>query len=223
MSRARSIIIDGREIWFDTSLDGQPARPDQLELLMDATGVELDDLLDTDLTQGQCILAIREAIHGNVIPPEVMERKRQRRVGKPQCRMCDRKGITKHHFVPRWIMLLLGNYQTYAPRSICTIPLCVECHYSIHDRSLNLYEGKSIVEYLKPHEAEMAQQILDDLKSQHPGVYDLIAGGNAHAYEYVTISDHIAGRFIEQGREKHEDRRSGSGIGASANGSVNVS
>src|SRR3982751_2604372 len=116
MSRARSIVIDGVEHWFDTSLDGQPAQAEQLELLIDATGVELDEILDADLTQGQCILAIREALHGNVVPPEVMERKRQRRAAqarRPECRICKVEGkSTKHHFIPRWIMRELENYQT---------------------------------------------------------------------------------------------------------------
>lgn len=202
MSRARSITIGGREVWFDTNLDGQPAQSEQLEILMDATGVDLDDLLDGGLSQGQCILAIREALHGTVVPPEVMERRRQRKAqgqSKPPCRICGKKEYTKHHFIPRWIMRELENYQTYAPRRICTIPLCVDCHKDIHDRSTDR-PGKSIVPYLEPREAALAQRILDDLKEQRPGLFDLISGGNEYTYEYVLIKDYQAGEFARLAR-----------------------
>jgi hypothetical protein len=208
MSRARSITYGGRTHWFDTSLDGQPAQAEQLELLIDATGVDLDEILDSDLTQGQVKLALHEALHGEVVPPEVLERKRQRKTAqrlRPPCRICGVEGkSTKHHFIPRWIMRELENYQTYAPRSICTIPLCVDCHRDLHDRTTDV-PGKSIVSYLKPREAALAQRILDDLKEQRPGIFDLIAAGNEYTYEYVLVKDYRAGEFTRLARGVTEE------------------
>jgi hypothetical protein len=137
-----------------------------------------------------------------------MERKRQRRAAqatRPQCRICKVEGrSTKHHFIPRWIMRELENYDTYAPRRICTIPLCIDCHRDLHDRSTDR-PGKSIVEYLRPHEAALAQRILDDLKEQRPGVFDLIAGGNEYTYEFVLYKDYRAGEFARMARANNTE------------------
>lgn len=204
MSRARSIDIDGERVWFDTEQNGQRATGDQLELLAAVEDIDIDDLLDESLSQGQIILRLRQALHGTVVPADVLERRRAARrasEGQPVCLMCDaQKGRTRHHFVPRWIMRELGNYQTYAPRSQCTIPLCVECHRDIHYRGDDR-PGKSIVEYLTPEQAATAQRILDDLKEQRPSVFDLIAGGNEYSYEYVLVKDYHAGKFAERARE----------------------
>lgn len=197
MSRARSLTIDGQVVWFDTNRDGVRATADQLELLAAAEDIPIDDLLDEGLSQGQVILRIREALHGNVVPVEVLERKRERKrqaQKQPECRICGVTGkSTRHHFVPRWLMRELENYQAYAARSICTIPLCVECHRDIHVRDGR--PGKSIVPYLKDHERELAQRMLDDLRDQHAPIYELVAGGNEMTYEGQLLKDYLVGAF----------------------------
>lgn len=199
MSRARWIEIDGERHWFDTNQDGQLASGEQLELLAAAENIEIDDLLDADLTQGQIILRIREALDGPVIPHEILERKRVRRAQaqqRPACRICGCEGkSTRHHFVPRWVMRELENYNSYSARSMCTIPLCVECHRDIHRRDDR--PGKSIVPFLLPHEAELAQRILTDLQAQRPKIFDLLAAGTEWTYEGVLLRDFIEGRFAK--------------------------
>jgi hypothetical protein len=61
------------------------------------------------------------------------------------------------------------------------------------------------VPYLEPREAALAQRILDDLKEQRPGLFDLISGGNEYTYEYVLIKDYQAGEFARLARQ--EDMR----------------
>lgn len=194
MSRARSINIGGIEVWFDTNLDGTPATTQQIEMLADVQGVEIDDLLDANLNQGQVILALRQAIDGNVIPPEVLERKRARKARaqvQPRCRICEVQGkSTRHHFVPRWIMRELANYDAYSARSICCIPLCVGCHRALHETN---DADKSIIPYLRPHEAHLAIRMIHDLREQHPKIFDLIAGGDKSTYEGTLFRDYLDG------------------------------
>lgn len=199
MSRARSIELNGETYWFDTKRDHRKASADQLELLAAAENISIDDLLDAGLSQGDVIYRIREAIGGQIIPPEVIERKLKRKQeaqNRPECRKCGKKGdSTKHHFVPRWLMRELENYQAYSARSICTILLCVECHRDLHMRNGHGAEDKSIVPYLDESERSLAQKMLDDLKDQHPKIFDLIAGGDQTTYEGQLLRDYHAGLF----------------------------
>jgi hypothetical protein len=39
--------------------------------------------------------------------------------------------------------------------------------------------------------------MLDELREQHPKVFDLIAGGDQTTYEGTLVGDYIAGRFHE--------------------------
>ena len=115
---------------------------------------------------------------------------------EPECRKCGAEGqSTRHHFVNRWLMLLLENYQAYAARSRCTIPLCVECHRDLHDRRDE--SGKSIIPFLRPHEAAFAQKLLTELREQHPKIFDLLAGGTGNVYEARLIQDYLAGEFTK--------------------------
>jgi hypothetical protein len=181
-------------------------------MLADVSGMDLDEILDSDLNQGQVILALREELAGGeVIPAHVIARKRKRQAEqqqRPPCRMCGVEGkSTKHHFVNRWLMRELENYDAYSARRICTIPICRDCHDSLHDRGTDA-PGKSIVPYLKPHEAELAHRMLTDLREQRPRLFDLIAAGNEFTYEYVLIQDFIHGEFSK--------------LAASSTGSVEV-
>jgi hypothetical protein len=199
MSRARPF----HGLWFDQK--NPKATAAQLELLAAAENVSLDDLLDEGLTQKQVLQRLREALHGNLIPAEVLERRRLAKIeaGKdPVCRICDEYdwtcegSITRHHFIPRWMMLMLDNYQSYAARAKCTIPICVGRHRDLHYRS-DRETPKSIVGLLTDQERAFGAKMLDEFKEQHPKVYDLIAGGTEDSYEYILIRDHMLGRFHE--------------------------
>jgi hypothetical protein len=197
MSRAKKFTHNGGEMWFDYK---SAAKPEQLELLADFEGISLDDLLDEGLTQKKVAQRLFEA-KGSVVPAEVLEHRRLRLAEQkdaPACRWCDPLGlecegsITKHHFVPRWLMLLLENYQAYAARSRCTIPICLGRHRDLHMRS---GAGKSIADCLNDRERAFAQKMLDELREQHPAVFDLIAQGDESSYEAQLIKDYLAGEF----------------------------
>lgn len=200
MSRARYFDTEDGRLWFDQK---SRATVEQLELLADFEDVSLDDLLDEGLTQKQVLFRLREA-QGDVIPKEVLERRRRRRMeaqAQPTCRICAIHGwecegrITRHHFVPRWLMKELENYVSYASRSLCTIPICVGRHRDLHYRGDGT--GKSILPYLRQHEREFAHRMLDELKEQHPKIYELaLAGEEGQVYEAQLIHDHVKGNFL---------------------------
>jgi hypothetical protein len=202
MSRARPFIdpSDGSVVWFDLKA---PARVRELELLADYEGIELDDLLDEGLSSKQTLFRIRQVAHPELIPEHVLERRRERLrlSGKqPACRICATHGwecegrITRHHFVPRWLMLMLENYQAYAARSACTIPICVGRHRDLHFRDDRI--DRSIVPYLRDHERQFAQKLITELKEQIPEErWDLLTGGDEHSYEGALIKDYLSGNF----------------------------
>lgn len=199
MSRAKKFDNHGQDIWFDYK---NPAPTvEQLELLSDYEGISLDDLLDEGLTQKKVAQRLFEAINCDLVPPEVLERRRLRALEQltaPRCRWCHlhsdecEGSITRHHFVPRWLMLLLDNYQAYAARSMCTIPICLGRHRDLHTRRDN---PKSIAECLTDYERQFAQRMLDELREEHPATFDLMAGGDEHSYEAQLIRDYLSGEF----------------------------
>lgn len=205
MSRARPWTdpATGETVWFDQK---SPASVRQLELLADYEGLELDDLLDEGLSAKQALFRIRQVADPTVIPEHVLARRREREraIGMTvACRICTLNGwqcegrITRHHFVPRWLMLMLENYQSYAARSVCTIPICVGRHRDLHYRSPGGGDDpKSIVPYLRKHEREFAQKLLDELREQIPSErWHLFAGGDEGSYEGQLIKDYQAGLF----------------------------
>ena len=198
MSRARNI----GDLIFDTK-GSCKATVAQLELLADVEDVSLDDLLDEGLTQNQAYSRIQLVISRDLIPQGVLERRRLRKLHSqqaPDCRICTLNGwecegnSTRHHFIPRWMMLLLENYQAYASRTRCTIPICIGRHRDLHYRSNE--SEKSIVRYLTPDERVFAQKMLDELRSQHGATFDLMAGGDsAYSYEAQLAQDYFRGEF----------------------------
>ena len=204
MSRARPFTFDGETLWFDQK---SRATASQLELLSDLEDIPLDDLLDEGLSQKQVLFRLRVASDPNLIPADVLERRRQRQIEhnlQPSCRICSLNGwecegrITRHHFVPRWLMLLLENYQAYSARSICTIPICVGRHRDLHppldDNNLT---PKSIVPYLRDHERKFAHKMLDELRDEHPKIFDLILAGDPdRRYEAQLLLDHLHSQFM---------------------------
>lgn len=199
MSRYKNIAGLG----FDKKASHEKATTTQLELLAAVEDIPLDDLLDEGLNQGQVRNRLTEIIHADIVPAEVVERRRLAKLAaaqQPECRICTAMGwdcdgsITRHHFVPRWMMLLLENYTAYAARIRCTIPVCVGRHRDLHLRG-DRDTPKSIAQFLTYDERKFAQKMLDELKSEHPYVFDLIAGGDDSTYEAQLVNDYIKGRF----------------------------
>lgn len=201
MSRARSINHDGEIFWFDTNINGAPARPNQLELLAAVENIDLDDLLDEGLNQGAVIERLRIGLDQGVIPAEVLERHRFRREQAQSQRFCrahpGNQGcegrITRHHFVTRWLMKELENYNSYSRRDKCTIPLCVGFHRDLHMRQSN---DKSIIPYLNDEERAFAHKMLSELEEQHPKIIGLARAGDPElSYEARLIRDYDEGKF----------------------------
>jgi len=200
MSRSRPIEhpVTGETIWFDVK--GGLATPAQITLLSDLEGIPLDDLLDEGLCQRQVLRRIHE--FGGLIPEGVLERRRERLEAQKNaapCRWCSLTGetcegpSTKHHFVPRWLLLLLENYSAYAARSLCCIPICLSRHADLHFRRAG---NKSIVDCLNARERAFAHKLITELKEQRPAVYDLILSGDQrYAYESQLLNDYIHGKF----------------------------
>lgn len=205
MSRARPINFPGGQLWFDRRRASEKATPEQLETLAAIQDRTLDDLLDEGLTQGEVLERLRIALGQSVVPPEVLERKRAAREAaksEQKCRICSALGtecegcITRHHFVPRWLMLKLDNYQAYAARRRCTIPICVGRHRDLHlDGDQDT--PKSISQFMTYYERRFAQKMLDELYEQiGPNTREwLDTGGSGREYDIQLISDYHAGLF----------------------------
>jgi hypothetical protein len=199
MSRARPV----GGLWFDRQKANEKATVEQLELLSATENVSLDDLLDEGLRQGEIIERLRAALGETLVPQEVLERRRiakENAKRQPACRICSSFGwdcegsITRHHFIPRWMMLNLENYQSYAARAKCTIPICIGRHRDLHLRG-DTDTPKSMAQFLTDDERKFAQKLLDELREQHPAIFDLVAGGDESTYESVLIRDYISGAF----------------------------
>lgn len=197
MSRAKPYIdANGIEHWFDNK---SPAAVKHLELLADREEIDLDDILEENLTQKQVLYRLHKA--DNLIPENVLELRRERRErakADPDCRICTANDwkcegrITRHHFVPKWLMRELAHYNRYAARSKCTIPVCVGRHRDLHFRELG---DKSIAIFLNDAERELANKMLKELKEERPVIFDLIASGDTSSYEYSLIRDFQLGLF----------------------------
>lgn len=210
MSRARDWThpLTGETHWFDAHA---LATAKQLELLADVEGLEMDDLLEEGLSARAVLYRLN--IHSNLIPAEVLERKRQRqaipRYWEQPCRICTPNNwecegrITRHHFVPRWLMLTLKDYEDYAPRTRCTIPVCVGRHRDLHLRR-RVKQSKSIAPFLTDSEKAFAEKLIVKLKKERPAIYDLIASGTESSYEYTLVRDYQLGLFRSGEIEGHE-------------------
>lgn len=192
-------------MWFDTQQNGKDCKVEHLELLAAAENISVDDLLDESLNQGELIKRLRMALGEGLIPADVLEQMRIRKAeaaNQPTCRICDRYGwecegsITRHHFIPRWMMIQLENYQAYAPRRTCTIPICIGRHRDLHARDDR--DGKSIIAFLTEQERAFAQKMLEELEEQHPKIFKLLASGSETVYEAQLIKDYLADEFTKQ-------------------------
>lgn len=198
MSRVRPIDMpNGERIWFDTKKNGERATAEQLELLATAEELDLDDLLDEDLSQGDILLRLRKALGQGSVPPEVIARRkvwREQRSHQPACRVCGKKGdSTRHHFINKWILRELEYYeQKWADRSKNTIPLCIDCHRQLHSR---YEEATSIASFLTDDERAFAEAALSALADERPKLLILIGRGSDTVYESRLIKDWMEGRF----------------------------
>ncbi len=200
LSRARDWVhpITNVTYWFD-AYDSE-ATVEQLEVLADMEDAEIDDLLDERLSTRAVLYRLNH--NSGLIPHEIIEQKRARVQSAQRPLVCryhddpdDCKGaITRHHFVPRWLMLELPDYINYAPRAYCTIPACVSSHRELHMR--DGISDKSIVDRLTIDERRLADRMLSELKEARPVLFDLLlAGDPKYSYESQLILDFARGRF----------------------------
>lgn len=210
MSRARPITMpDGTTIWFDQNQSGKKASANQLAWLAAAEDTPIDTLLDEGLSQGAVLFRLRVTMEPGTIPFDIIERRRKAREEarkQPACRICSPMwndtchgtecdgDITRHHFIPRWMMLELENYSAYAARSKCCIPVCIGRHRDLHlddDKET----PKSIAQFMTDDERKFAQKMLEELEWQHPMMFKFIRQGGKGTYEQQLIADYDADLF----------------------------
>jgi hypothetical protein len=202
MSRARdwTHTVTGEKLWFDSY--HPEATVEQLETLAEMEGADIDDLLDERLSTRAVLYRLNH--HSGLIPHKIIERKKARAqiAQKPLvCRYHDdpadcepaNKPPTRHHFVPRWLMLELPSYVNYAPRSYCTIPACTGWHRFLHSRKEG--DSKSIAPYLTNAEKDIADHLIENLKEVRPVLFDLLLGGDQSSYESQLVRDWTNGLF----------------------------
>lgn len=206
MSRARDWThpITGEVYWFD-AYDGE-ATAEQLEVLAEMEDADIDDLLDERLSTRAVLYRLNH--NSGLIPHDIIEQKRARVLSTQRVLVCRKHGedgdcegsITRHHFMPRWLMLELPEaiYSQYAPRTRCTFPACVGWHRELHLRDGN--NEKSIASYLTDAEKDIADHLIESLKVERPNLFSLIAHGDENSYEYQLIHDWQEGKFarVEQ-------------------------
>jgi hypothetical protein len=199
MSRSRPIDTPHGSIWVDTKQHGQKATHEQLELLAANLDAEIDDVLDTYITQGEVVKELR-SIMGQTPPADVISRvtaARAMRQTMPECRVCGRVGdSTQHHFVNKWILRELDGYERqWAKRKLNCIPVCIDCHRDLHARDNG---SQSIAHLLTAEEKEFAERALTALSEERPKLLILIARGSDSTYETRLVRDWLEGRFGEE-------------------------
>lgn len=198
MSRARPITINGETIWFDTDKNHRKATDKQIELLATVEQVDIEDLLESNITQGEVIRRLRVALGDQrPIPFWVLEKRqkwRKARAEQPPCRLCRKIGdSTRHHFVNKWILKELCHYQQkWSNRQTNTIPLCIDCHRDLHYRN---GDTVSIWQYLTANEKAFAYAALDALAEERPKLFLLLAKGDDSVYESRLVKDWLEHRF----------------------------
>lgn len=204
MSRARHIGNDCSEPclnqshWFNISDSHLKATDEQLELLASFEDVDIEELFEAGITQGECLRRLRESLGQIPEIPEIVRKRRDRfreqRRAAPPCRICDKKGdSTKHHFVNRWILRELESYERkWANRRENCIPVCIDCHRDLHDRNGT---PKSIAHLLSNAEKAFADRALTALSEERPKLLILIGRGSSSVYEARLVKDWMEGKF----------------------------
>ena len=205
MSRARDWTHpETKQVhWFD--VHGQ-ATVDDLELLAEAEGIDLDDVLDANLSKSEILFRLNRT--SNLIPPAGLTQDKRRKDNRPQvpptCAICSVEGwqcegrMTRHHFVNKWIMLELTDYEKYAPRSNCCVWVCAASHRFLHARNDDV-ASKSIAKYLGDREKKIAHTLISSFREERPRIYALIAGGDKTSYEWQLVQDYRRGLFDVNG------------------------
>lgn len=193
MSRARKI----GEHWFDVNKNSHKASVVQIKLLASAMDIDIDKILDEQLSQGQVIELLRKELGEGMVPEDIEERRerdKERRKHEPKCRICDRVGdSTRHHFVNRWMLKELSNYREVSQRTKCTIPLCVRDHRDLHSRERG---DKSIVKFLDRTEKKFVNETLKRFRKEHRGGFDLLKKGDpTRSYEACLVQEWLLGKF----------------------------
>jgi hypothetical protein len=206
-SRARSVSINDQTLWFDMKLAHLKATDKQIELLATIEDLEMDDLLESNVTQGDVLKRLREALGQAPIPPDVLLKRqkwRRERQTQPPCRLCHKIGdSTRHHFVNKWILKELSGYgREWSNRQENCIPLCIDCHRDLHDRS---GPSKSIAHVLTAREKDFANRAIERLSEERPKLLILIAKGSDTVYEARLIKDWFEGLFEVEAAELAED------------------
>lgn len=197
MTRAKKIKINNEVYWFDTNNGHKKATDNQLELLSIVEDVDLEDLLESSITQADVLKRLRESLGHVVIPHEVLLRRqkwREQRSTAPECRICQKKGdSTRHHFINKWILKELDQYESkWSNRRDNCIPVCIDCHRDLHERN---GPAHSIAPYLKGSEMAFATKALTALSEERPRLLILIAKGDSSVYESRLIKDWFEGLF----------------------------
>lgn len=204
MSRARHIGTGCsspctiRTHWFNVSESNAKATDEQLELLASFDNVDIEDLFEAGITQGECLRRLREALGQIPEIPEVVRKRRDKfraqRRSAPPCRICGKVGdSTRHHFVNRWILKELDSYErVWANRKENCIPVCIDCHRDLHDRNGT---PKSIAHLLTASEKAFANRALTALSEERPRLLILIGRGSSFVYEARLVKDWMEGKF----------------------------
>jgi len=200
MSRARHWTHPetGETHWFNVY--EQQATTEQVELLAEVEEISVDDLLDANLSSREVIFRLNK--FSDLIPEAGLRQKARREHPQepPTCVICSVEGwecqgrMTRHHFVPKWMMLELKDYEEYAPRTQCTVWVCASAHRYLHLRYAN-GASKSIAKYLQDHEKQLAHHLIAAFRDERPRIYALIAGGDRTSYEWQLVQDWRRGLF----------------------------
>lgn len=204
MTRAKTIKLNGEPVkingeilWFNTDHAQRKATDKQLELLSVVENVDLEDLLESSITQADVLRRLQESFGTNVVPHDILLKRqkwREQRSAAPNCRLCEKVGdSTRHHFVNRWILRELDQYETkWANRSENCIPVCIDCHRDLHTRN---GPAHSIVPVLTEREKAFANRALTALSEERPRLLILLGKGDSEVYESRLVKDWFEGLF----------------------------
>ena len=210
MSRVREVS----GLYFDKHKHNEDPTVGQLERLADLSGDPIEDLLEAGFNQKQVMEALRSLEGTMNRPPHIRAKIRLAedqacRICTPLSQVCEGQ-ITRHHFVPKWMMKELEDYRAYASRGVCTIPICLGRHRDLHlrgeeprratlDRLLRRPKrsltSKHVSDILSQEERGFADKLIQEFRDQHPGIFDNMVAGDETSYEHILVMDFLKGRF----------------------------
>jgi iron-sulfur cluster repair protein YtfE (RIC family) len=111
-------------------------------------------------------------------------------MGKKKCKLCKRKmankNMSQHHLTPRYSGHINGEFH-YNHRRLNKIPMCKECHDTVHHQFTNeeLYYEFNTLDKLKE---ELKSRVLDEVFGKFSFIVEEKKEQRAH-----SISDIISG------------------------------